>query len=94
MAVFLVRLSVFLLVVLAVALGVVPILIIINLLGGGTGFGLCPQGLELCQKPYTTGAELMLLLVIGLFVTVWGIRMLMRLARRLEDDSYQVSERP
>jgi hypothetical protein len=71
---------------------VVPILVLIDLLDGGTGFGLCPGGLEFCDKPYSTGAELVFVLSIALFLTVWGIRMLMRLARRLQDDSYQVSE--
>lgn len=92
MAVFFVRLGVFLLVVLAVAIGVVPVLVLIDLLDGGTGFGLCPGGLELCDKPYSTGAELIIVLSVALFVTVWGIRLLMRLARRLQDDTYQVSE--
>ena len=92
MAVLFVRLGVFLLVVLAVAIGVVPILVLIDLLDGGTGYGLCPGGLEFCDKPYSTGAELVIVLTIALFLTVWGIRMLMRLARRLQDDSYQISE--
>lgn len=92
MAAFFVRLGVFLLVVTAVAIGVVPILILIDLLDGGTGWGLCPGGLEVCDKPYSTGAELMIVLSVALFLTVWGIRMLMRLARRLQDDTYQVSE--
>jgi hypothetical protein len=91
-AVFFLRLGVFLLVVVAVALGIVPILILIDLLDGGTGWGLCPAGLELCERPYTTGAELIIFLSIGMFLTVLGIRMLMRLARRLQDDSYQVSQ--
>ncbi len=92
MAVLFVRLGVFLLVVVAVGIGVVPILVLIDLLDGGTGYGLCPGGLEFCDKPYSTGAELVIVLSIALFLTVWGIRMLMRLARRLQDDSYQVSE--
>jgi hypothetical protein len=88
-----VKLGVFLLVVLAVVIGVVPILVIIDLLGGGSGLGLCPDGLEVCHKPYTTGAELVIGLTFGMFVILWSIRILMRLARRLEDDAYQVSER-
>ena len=89
-----VRLGVFLLVVAAVVIGVVPVLVLIDLFDGGTGLGLCPGGLELCDKPYSAGAELIILLTIALFATVWGIRMLVRLARRLEDDAYQVSEQP
>lgn len=82
----------FLLVVTAVAIGVVPIVVLIDLLDGGTGWGLCPGGLESCDKPYSTGAELIIILTVALFLTVFGIRMLMRLARRLQDDTYQVSQ--
>lgn len=92
MTVFLVRLAVFVLVVVAIAIGIVPILVLIDLLDGGTGWGLCPGGIELCDKPYSTGAELILFLTLGLFLTVAGIRLLVRLSRRLQDDSYQVSQ--
>lgn len=92
MAVFFVRLGVFLLVVAAVAIGIVPILVLIDLLDGGTGWGLCPGGLEVCDKPYSTGAEMIIVLSLAMFLTVFGIRLLMRLARRMRDDSYQVSQ--
>lgn len=92
MTVFFVRLGVFLLVVAAVAIGTIPILVLIDLLDGGSGWGLCPGGLQVCDKPYSTGAELIVVLTFALFLTVLGIRMLMRLARRLQDDSYQVSQ--
>lgn len=86
------KLGLFVLVVAAVAIGVVPILVLIDLLDGGTGWGLCPGGLELCDRPYSTGAELIVILTIALFLVVFGIRMLVRLARRLQDDRYQVSQ--
>jgi hypothetical protein len=89
---FFVRLGVFVLVVAAVAIGIVPILVLIDLLDGGTGYGLCPGGLELCDKPYSTGAEMIIILSVALFAVLAGIRLLMRLARRLQDDSYQVSQ--
>jgi hypothetical protein len=91
-AVFFVRLAVFILVVVAIGIGIVPILVLIDLLDGGTGWGLCPGGLQACDKPFTTGAEMIVLLTIGMFLTVAGIRLLMRLARRLQDDTYQVSQ--
>jgi len=90
--VFLVRLAVFILVVVAIAIGIVPILILIDLLDGGTGWGLCPGGIQACDNPYSTGAELIILLSVGLFLTVLGIRLLMRLARRLRNDTYQVTQ--
>jgi len=91
-AVFFVRLGVFLLVVTAVAIGIVPILVLIDLLDGGTGWGLCPGGIEACDKPYSNGAELIIVLSLAMFLTVFGIRLLMRLARRLRDDTYQITQ--
>lgn len=91
-AAFFVRLGVFVLMAVAIAIGIVPILVLIDLLDGGTGWGLCPGGLQSCDKPYSTGAELILVLTVALFLVVLGIRMLMRVARRLRDDSYQISQ--
>lgn len=76
----------------AVAIATVPLLVLIDLLGGGTGYGLCPGGLQACEKPYSTGPEMAILLAVGLFALVLGIRLLMKLARRLRDDSYQVTQ--
>lgn len=92
MKVFLVRLGAFLLMAAAIAIATVPILVLIDLLGGGTGWGLCPGGLESCDRPYSAGAELIIVLSLAMFVAVAGIRLLMRLARRLRDDNYQVSQ--
>jgi hypothetical protein len=91
-AVFLIRLGVVLLSVTAIGIALVPILVLIDLLDGGTGWGLCPNGIEACHNPYTTGAEIAILLTLGLFLSVLGIRLLMRLARRLRSDDYQVSQ--
>lgn len=92
MKVFLVRLGAFLLMAAAIGIATIPILVLIDLLGGGTGWGICPDGLQACDRPYSAGAELVIVLAIGLFLAVAGIRLLMRLARRLRDDSYQVSQ--
>jgi hypothetical protein len=90
-AVILIRLAVLLLSAVAVAIAAVPILVLVDLLGGGTGYGLCPSGLEACDNPYSTAAELAVLLTVALAASVFGIRMLMRLARRLQNDSYQAT---
>ena len=89
---FLIRLAVFVLGAAAVALAAVPIFVMINLLSGGTGYGLCPNGLELCDKPYSTAAEIAIVLTLTLFGLVLLIRLLMRLARRLQDESFQVTQ--
>lgn len=77
---------------LAVAIAAVPIFVLLDLLGGGTGLGICPSGLEACDNPYSTGAEIAVLLTVGLGLAVFGIRVLVRLARRLREESYQVSQ--
>jgi hypothetical protein len=91
-AVFLIRLGVFLLSATAIGIALIPILVLIDLLDGGTGWGLCPNGIEACDNPFTTAAEIGVLLTFGLFVSVLGIRVLMRLARRMRSDEYQVSQ--
>ncbi|MGH3666907.1 MAG: hypothetical protein ACRDU7_01355 [Acidimicrobiia bacterium] len=92
MSVFLVRVGVFILSAAAIGIALIPILVLIDLLDGGTGWGLCPRGIEACSNPYTTAAEFGVLLTIGLFLSVLGIRLLMKLARRLRSDDYQVSQ--
>lgn len=88
-AVMFVRLGVFLLSAVAVAMAAVPIFVLIDLLDGGTGWGLCPAGLQACANPLTTAGEFLLLLSLGLFVVVVGIRLLMRLARYLQSEGYE-----
>lgn len=92
MAVLLIRLLILLLSATAVAIAAIPVLVMIDLLGGGSGFGLCPNGLDACEKPYSTGAEFAVILTIALLLVVVAIRLLMKLARRLRDDSYQVTQ--
>ena len=92
MAVIFIRLVALLLAGTAVFVATVPIFVLIDLLGGGTGYGLCPTGIESCEKPYSTWAELAVLLTLALGLSVLGIRLLMRLARRLQEESYQVTQ--
>lgn len=75
-----------------VAIAAVPILVMIDLLGDGTGFGLCPDGLQACVKPFSTGPEFAMILTVGLFGVILAIRILIRMIRRIQDDTYQVSQ--
>ena len=84
MAVTFIRILALLLAVLALGLALVPMLVLIDLVTGGSGYGLCPGGIESCSRPYSTGAELLILLMAGLFGIVMAIRWLTRLARRLQ----------
>ena len=92
MALFFIRLATFVLSALAILIAVVPILVLIDLLGGGTGWGLCPGGLDACSNPYTTSAEFAVVLTLGFLATVVGIRLLMRLARHIQSGEYQVTQ--
>lgn len=84
MAVVIIRIAVLLLALTALVIAVVPILVMVDLVSGGTGYGLCPSGIETCDRPFTTGAEIVIILTLALFLVVVGIRILMRLARRLQ----------
>jgi hypothetical protein len=68
----------------AVALAVVPLVVIFDLAGGGDGLGLCPGGLDRCRNPYTAAPELAFLLTVGLFVVLGGLRMTQRALRRTQ----------
>jgi hypothetical protein len=92
MALLLIRIATFVLSALAILIAVVPILVLIDLLRGGTGWGLCPGGLEACSNPYTTAAEFAVMLTLGFLATVVGIRLLMRLARHIQSGEYQVTQ--
>jgi hypothetical protein len=89
----LVRIAILLLIVAAIGVALVPLLVMVDLLQGGTGWGLCPSGIEACDVPYTTPFEFLLVLVVAMFLIVLAIRLVMRLARRLQAESYQVNER-
>lgn len=93
LSMWIVRIGIFVLIAAAVGIAVVPILVMLDLLDGGTGWGLCPGGLEACNLPYTTPFEFGLILILSLFAVVLAIRLLMRLARRIQADSYQVNGR-
>jgi len=91
-AVLFVRLGILLLAGVAIVIAALPILVLIDLLDGGTGLGLCPTGLEGCDNPYTTVVEFAVVLTFGFLASVLGIRLLAKLARRLQADEYQVSQ--
>jgi len=87
-----IRLATFVLSAVAILIALVPILVLIDLLDGGTGWGLCPSGLQTCTNPYTTAAEFAVILTLGFLATVMGIRLLMRLARQIQSGEYQVTQ--
>ena len=68
----------------AVATALVPMLVIADLAGGGSGWGLCPEGIGTCSTSYFAGPELLAVLLVVLFATLAGIAVCTRWIRRLE----------
>ena len=67
----------------AVVLAAFPLLVLFDLASGGTGYGLCPRGVQSCRNPYTAAPELMTALTVALLVILGGFRVTTRLSRRL-----------
>ena len=84
-----IRVLVIALSVLGVGIAALPLLVLIDLSSGGTGYGVCPDGIESCPRPFSAGAELVIMLVAVLAVVVLAIRLLMKLAR-----AHQRSQEP
>lgn len=71
------------LIVIGIAIAAVPLLVLLDLVNGGTGLGLCVGGLGGCSGSYFTGLELLAILTFALFLVVSGIAVCDRLLRRL-----------
>ena len=63
-----------------VVVSALPLLVVIDLVGGGDGWGLCPDGLSSCRNSYFDGPELAAILT----VLVFGLLALVRLAQRAQ----------
>lgn len=82
----LLRMIVVILIVAAIVIAAIPLLVLLDLVRGGSGFGLCPGGITACRNPYTAAPELSVALTAGLFVVIAAIRVTMRTARRVRDE--------
>ncbi|MEN8233546.1 MAG: hypothetical protein ABFR89_01305 [Actinomycetota bacterium] len=77
-----------------VAAALVPLLVIADLAGGGSGWGLCPEGLGACSTSYFAGPELFLLLLGVLFVALGTIGLCLRGIRYFESRNRESSATP
>ena len=77
------RLLIVVLVLVALIVAALPVLVLLNLLGGGTGFGLCAGGLQACPDRFTAGPALAAYLVVILMIVVALIRLATNLYRRI-----------
>jgi hypothetical protein len=68
-----------------VAAVAVPVLIVFDLVSGGTAFGLCPGGLRTCEPGYFAGVELLGVLLLVLLVAIGGIALCAKGIRHFQD---------
>ena len=73
-----------LLILAALAIAVVPPAALIDLLTGGTGYGLCENGLAGCDSAFLDGPAMALRVFIGLFLVTVGVRVVSRIIARVE----------
>lgn len=81
----LVRIARIVLILAAVALASVPLLLLLDLASGGTGYGLCPGGMVRCRNPYEAAPQVSGTLTFALFVVLAGLRATSVIGRRLND---------
>ncbi|GIU92946.1 MAG: hypothetical protein KatS3mg011_1852 [Acidimicrobiia bacterium] len=79
----LLRLLRLVLILVGVGLAAIPLLALFDLARGGTGLGLCPDGLADCDAGFEAAPRLTVLLVVGLLVVLAGLRLVWLADRRL-----------
>lgn len=67
-----------------VAVTLLPLLVLLDLVGGGDGWGLCPEGIGSCRTSYFDGPELLAGLLIFVFILLFLLRLALH-ARRAVD---------
>ena len=73
-----------LLILVALLLSIIPPAILVDLLTGGTGYGLCEAGLAGCDTAYLAGPVLAGRILAGLLLVVVGVRVVSRIIGRVE----------
>jgi hypothetical protein len=68
-----------------VGVALIPLLVLLDLRSGGTGWGLCNDGFGRCRTSYFSGFELIAAILGVLLVLVIAVGILVRLLRYLEE---------
>ncbi len=68
----------------AIAVALIPLFVLLELRRGGTGWGLCADGLAECRNSYFAGFELIGWIFAALFILLGMIAMCVRILRHLE----------
>ncbi len=79
-----------LLTVIAVGIALFPMLILLDLAGGGTGRGLCPGGITTCRNRLSLGPAMGVVLVVALLGVLAGFRAVTNYERRLSRQKHNL----
>jgi hypothetical protein len=71
----------------AIAVALIPLMVLLDLRRGGSGWGLCSDGLGECRTSYFAGFELIGWIFAALFILLGMIAMCIRILRYLESRS-------
>ncbi len=71
----------------AIAVALIPLMVLLDLRRGGSGWGLCAEGLGDCRNSYFAGFELIGWIFAALFIILGMIAMCVRILRHLEHRS-------
>jgi len=81
-----------------VAITLLPMLVLLDLVGGGDGWGICPDGLTSCRTSYFSGPELAVGLMLLLFLLMFVLRLALHgqrmVDRRSERGMYEAPPPP
>jgi len=67
-----------------VAVGLVPMLVLLDMVGGGDGWGICPDGIASCSTSYFDGPELLAALMVVIFLLLMILRMALHIQRLID----------
>lgn len=87
--VILLRIILGILIAVVAAVVAVPVLVVFDLISGGTAFGLCPSGVRTCEPGYFAGIELLAALLLVLAVAVSGIALCAKGIRHFDTPSIE-----
>jgi len=77
------------LILVALLMAIIPLVILISLLTGGTGYGLCQFGLLDCDTAFLTGPLVAARICVGLLIVATLVRILSRIVSRIERDRHR-----
>lgn len=67
-----------------VVVAAVPMLVLLDMVGGGDGWGLCPDGIASCGTSYFEGPELLAWLLVLIFLLMMLLRAALHLQRLID----------